>query len=432
MPFIYGIAAYAVLATGADQSGIDPQVDKQFAIVKGPGHIIPNDPPVAAAVSGELSVAKCPGQISIDVQGDVKGYAATISTTEGRAVYTPANVAEIATTHDALFTGQGATIWTGNSLQRLKGMDKMVSVRFENASATDVLKWVSKQNVNFVANADTLPKSKITMNLNNVKLSEALEAMAEALGGSWQVKGTTLVFRNGFFSSFSSTMPSHNFKFTPAPNMKGLFDGKAFSYNLKDFQGKFDDKQWQQLKGLDGKTFKFDEKWMKDMKVLDGKYLQGLLKEHKIDDKQWQHLKGLDGKAYTLDGKYLQGLKDLKIDGKTFKFDEKAFKDLKGFDGKGYTFDNKAFQGLKGLKVLEGFKNGEFGKTMGFKKVDGPKLLKSLTQAQKDLMKKQGFLKMSDLTTEQKGMIFTDPKADLPKDFTFVIVIDDQKITIKK
>ena len=77
------------------------------------------------------------------------------------------------------------TFYTNDNLSKLKGMDRQVSVHFDNASATDVLKWLSKQNVNFVANVDKLPKSRVSMNVNNVPLHEALEAVAESLGGSW-------------------------------------------------------------------------------------------------------------------------------------------------------------------------------------------------------------------------------------------------------
>ena len=46
-------------------------------------------------------------------------------------------------------------------------------------------------------------------------------------------------------------------------------------------------------------------------------------------------------------------------------------------------------------------------------------------------MKKQGFLKISDLTDEQRGMIFDNPKGEMPKDFTMKFNVDGESVTIK-
>ncbi|HLO99855.1 MAG TPA: hypothetical protein VK171_14770, partial [Fimbriimonas sp.] len=83
------------------------------------------------------------------------------------------------------------------------------------------------------------------------------------------------------------------------------------------------------------------------------------------------------------------------------------------------------------LKDAEKLKALPKREALGFKKVDSAKLLKSLTDGQKEIMKKQGFLKISDLTKEQKEMIFTDPKAEIKGDFSFILNLDGEKLTIK-
>lgn len=399
MPIIYGIAALAVAANGFDQAGIDPQVDKQYAIVK------QNEQPVAQsttnqnstlaptvdsqATGGTISFSTCPANtsfgITIDFQGSVPGFQAGATTAQGNSI--PPTPPAVATTPGLpgqisiqsgpapsiayALSGQArpapmmTRIYGGDNLRSLKGMDRKVSVKFNNATAADVLKWLGKQNVNFVANVDSLPKTKITMNVANVPLHEALESVAESLGGSWQIKGSTLIFRNSFFGSLGSMGGTYA---VPAPrmNMQGWQNASPF----------------MKLKGMpDGELFKFD-------------------------DNQLKMLKGLDGRTFD------------------FKFDEKALKDMKGFDGKLFKFDENQ---LKAFKDMKGFD----GKAFTFKKIDVKKFLNSLTKEQKELQKKQGFLKASDLTEEQRKMLFDGPKAELPTDFTMMLNQDGEKIVIK-
>lgn len=358
MPLLNGIAAMALLSNGSDQLGVDPQIDKQYAIVK-QGE---NQPVALAAENrqGCTNSATFSGtvnqagniQIAIDQQGTTVVNGGQISTT---AAGSSTNGVSIVATPTVTVQGNGqvrtittpnnavAGFWVDSSnLQRLKGMDRKVSVKFNNASANDVLKWLTKQNINFVANTDTLPKSKITVNLSNVPLHEALDSVADALGGAWMVKGSTLIFHTGGvrLSPFAST------RGFMVPGGANAFESRAF-----------------QMKPLDGRafTYKFDDKAFQDL----GK------------------LKSLDGKAFNL------------------KWDDKQFKDFKKFDA------------------------------FGFKKVDAKKFLDSMTANQKDLMKKQGYLKVSDLTDDQKNMLFENPKSELPKEFTFMLDLDGQKVTIK-
>ncbi len=436
MPFISGIAALAVLSAGFDQVGLDPQLDKQYAVVKQGT----DQPPVAAQASSHSNPS-----IGVDGQDGVN----TLTVLHDKGVQGPGKpgdpVIEItiprASVSDIALPGQGAVArsasgfaFTQGSLKSLKGMDRKVSVHFNDASASDVLAWLGKQNVNFVASSESLPKSRITMNLSGVPLSEALESVAEALGGNWQVKGSTLIFRHGM----SLFTPGQNFSYAMPGDMFGRNGFKAFG-DLKGIEPKvfnFDGKSLKSLPGMDGKAFKMDEKWLKDMKTMDGKVFE-------LNDKMLKELqqKGKDGKPFVLDGKTLGDLKKLQGDGRALWLDDKALKDLmkqKGADGKMLWLDEKSMKDLmdKNGKIMgdmkaRGLFEKDFFKGFTFKKVDAGKFLKSLSPGQKELMKKQGFLKISDLTDEQRGMIFDNPKGEMPKDFTMKFNVDGESVTIK-
>ena len=434
MPLMYGIAALAVLANGTDQAGVDPQIDKQFAIVKSEKPVPPTTVSPGTAPSAELpSLAKNSGNKAIAQEGfyTTQDGAVTLRSTNVSGTINVAEPVELFVvgqrsasprqTGDRVAGFPLMRYFSDSGLARLKGMDRLVSVQFNNSSAGDVIKWLSKQNVNFVANVDKLPKGKITMNVNQVPLHEALETVAESLGGSWQVRGTTLIFQAG---GFPRTMVAparvglaNSYEFKTFGDMKGLApmdemqmlelekSAKAFSgqlksnmFNLKEFP-KMDTKAFEELKSLHGLG--------KDGKVFEYKT---------IDPKAFEELKSLHG---------------LTKDGKAFEFktvDPKAFEELKSLHG--LAKEGKALD----LKALSGMRNslGELNfKGMTFKRVDPEKFSQSMSKAQKDLMKKQGHLKFSDLTEAQKAMLFEGLTKDMPKDFTFMFNVKGEKIIIK-
>ena len=408
MPLMYGIAALAVLANGTDQTGVDPQIDKQFAIVKSdkpmpPATVLPGSAPAA-----ELpSLAKYSENKAIAQDGFFTTQDGAV-TIRGTNVTGTINLAEPV---DLVVAGQRSaspkqtgdrvagfpmmSYFTDSGLSRLKGMDRLVSVQFNNSSAGDVIKWLSKQNVNFVANVDKLPKSKITMNVNQVPLHEALETVAESLGGSWQVRGTTLIFQSGGFprSMFSPARVGSTNGF----ELKAFGDAKAFSH-------------------------------MNEKRILEfeksAKEFSGQLKSNTLNLKEFPKM---DPKAFE----ELKSLRGFGKDGKSYEFktiDPKAFEELKSLHSltkAGNTLNLKAFSGMKNSLGELNFKG------MTFKKVDPEKFSQSMSSAQKDLMKKQGHLKFSDLTEAQKAMLFEGLTKDMPKDFTFMFNVKGEKIIIK-
>ena len=441
MPLMYGIAAFAVLANGLDQTGVDPQIDKQYAIVKSGGQPIPVVAHGDARANGE-SAAKAGGALLIATQDGIQAPLGQVTTVQSGQVAPPAlagQTGRVDAPPAIVFAGQippgapsiitipaapspfGQRMLTappmmafgGDSLSHLKGMDRLVSVHFNNASATEVMKWLSKQNVNFVANVDKLPKSHVTMNVAHVPLHEALETVAESLGGSWQVKGSTIVFRTSIFGAtpFSfSTPPSAGMNSLRREGSQSLnlFGGTNGLSHMNPQQRKAFEKATSDVNGQ-MKTFKFDFNTMP-----------------KMDAKMLEQFKGMTGdvKGFTfnMDPKMLEQFKAMGKDGKTFEFkmDPKMLEQFKamGKDGKSFAFGSG--------------KDPIGGKGMTFKKIDADKLIKSLTPAQHELMKTQGYLKFSDLTDAQRAMMFDGSIKELPENFTFMFSANGEKVTIKK
>jgi hypothetical protein len=410
MPIMSGIAAFAVLATGTDQGGVDPQIDKQFAIVKQGAPITPvvvptnasdDSTPGIARVTADRAISQ-DGGFTVVQSGQAKGGQSTAPETSMTVILGDKLVTVPSSLPSGYSAAQRATSMSGftylgnDNLSKLKGMDRQVSVQFTNATAADVLKWLSKQNVNFVANVDKLPKTKVTMNVSNVPLHEALESVADALGGSWQVKGSTLIFQTGMFH----TMPF------PATKL-----GSMSPFSAKGFGGEsfvpLSGKEFQQFGKLNELQMKDLEKSMSDLKIQ-------MKSMPKMDMKGFSELKAFPGEGKAFD----------------FKMDPKALAELKSLNGDLFSKDGKTYL----FKSDPKNPFGDFKKLNGmtFKKVDAEKLSKSLSNSQKDLLKKQGYLKFSDLTEAQKTMLFDGSTKEMPQDFTFVFSVNGEKITIKK
>lgn len=217
-------------------------------------------------------------------------------------------------------------------------------------------------------------------------------------------------------------------------------DGKVHSFNMPKMDGKVfkwsgDGKDFDMVipkmdgdkmtwKDKDGKVHTFDMpkfdgdkmKWMGD----DGKAFEFAMPKMNGDKMTW---KGEDGKVRTFTMP--------KVDGKNFVWVDKDGKshkmDLKGLDGKdGKPFvwsgeDGKAFQ-FSFPKVGKGMNWTSIGKA------DISKLLKSLTATQKAKMKKQGYLKASDLSASQRQMLGGLSGSG---NWSFTFSQDGQKVTIK-
>lgn len=163
------------------------------------------------------------------------------------------------------------------------------------------------------------------------------------------------------------------------------------------------------------------------------KEIQKMMEEiHKsMDSKEFRELKMLDGNPFA-DGKNVKVFKDGKLispkELKGFEMDPKALKDLEKLKTIA-PMDSKDFKELEKLRTLAPFsdKEGSFSK---FKtNVDSIKeLIKSLSVRQMETNRRQGYLKVSDLTEAQRKLLGGIKEGD---NITMSYTIDGQSITIK-
>lgn len=76
-------------------------------------------------------------------------------------------------------------------------LQKKVTVAFEAAPLSDVLRWVKSQGLNFAVAPDAgFANRKLTLSVRGVPISDVLEAIAEAYGGEWVQRGPIQVLSN--------------------------------------------------------------------------------------------------------------------------------------------------------------------------------------------------------------------------------------------
>ena len=202
---------------------------------------------------------------------------------------------------------------------------------------------------------------------------------------------------------------------------------------LKIVAPKFDEKEFK----------KHMEEVMKSLKESEGahkmseKELQKMMEEfHKsFDGKEFMELKMLDSLP-MVDGKNFKVFKDGKElspkEMKAFQLDEKAMKELekiKTLAPLSSTHELKALKELEKVKTLAPLaaRDGSFSP---FKtNIESVKeLIKSLTPKQMETSRRQGYLKVSDLTLAQRKMLGGIKEGD---NITMSYTIDGQSITIK-
>ncbi len=267
--------------------------------------------------------------------------------------------------------------------------DHRVTMDFDSATPQQVLDWLKKAGINFVAETSTLPKDKrLTVHLKDQPADKALEAVAEALGLSYTKKGDVYSLKPGFPGAFSVMSPGQNFEWKELPpSMNGLGPGdakqwKEWSQELKDSLKDLPKGNWQ-FKEMPEGTFNLKE--MPQIKELLQKQLKEM-PELKMRLKQMPDVQ--------------KELGDAKVREQV----EKALKEVP---------DMKKLV----LPKLE-FGVGDIGK-----------LVESLTPQQWDLSKSKGYLTPDDLTPDQRKMLGTIGSGG---DFTITFQKEGKTVTFKR
>lgn len=200
-------------------------------------------------------------------------------------------------------------------------LNRKVSLNI-NGTFGDVLKWLKSQNIDFVIADEGASKRRIAVNMQNKPLREVLDAVAAAMGGSWNVENNTFVYQPGGRSMFFNQVPG-------LPSMPDMKNFKWDSPDVKVFSGK-DMKEFK----VDGKDMKF---WV-DGKEMDWKELE---KSGKFKVFSGEDMKGFMKDFKGPDFKEFKNFKDLEKNGNYKLFSGDDLKELKGFEFFGDGKDGK-------------------------------------------------------------------------------------------
>ncbi len=330
MPILSGLVFAASMASAMQDDLIN---DKHYVVVKNSEQGVSSTGSSSSAQGGVLGGSSQASGIPLLKEIPVVGQLFTAPATAPSAPQFP-------------------MIFAPSQLAGIAEYKKLVSCSFVDASAADVLKWLSKQGVNFAGASDSMPKGKLSLNLKDVPLHEALEAIADVFDGSWNLRGKTLIFRSGRILA------------------RSMVGGAARA----PFSTRVDPKRPYQLM---------------------------------VPPAQFEEFE--------------------------FKVDENAFNELAKLHGSNKVITKeelaKVHEEMKKVRELTRRKDGAVKVTAEVTDEDYARLMKSLTDKQWDLHKKQGYLKFSDLTKEQLKLI----KADGPIDVNITISYskDGKSITLK-
>ncbi|HEY3781798.1 MAG TPA: hypothetical protein VGL56_11995 [Fimbriimonadaceae bacterium] len=388
----------------------------------------------------------------------------------------------------------GAALWPQLSFaQQTSGkadsLHKVVSKRFDNANASQVLAWLVEEGFNYVAKDNEFADARVSLNIEHKTVKQAADDLADALGGHWVRDNGVFVFHKG-----ERTADGRDFEFS--------FNNDAMDQaNAKDWQKQSQDwakwgaeyaKQAQSQFGPDSQSMKelqekmkgladqmrnvqIDPGMMKDLTekieklkkekgFKDGemtpKQKEEFEKEMKAwgekfskqfgDGKQWEQFgKGMEdwGKGFDKDHKNFNFKefspnmgdqkqwerygKDMEVWGKAFA---KEHPNGGVYDGK----DMPPMFPMPAVPPLKGFDSppmppaveGNAWPAEPPRRISGSNVkaaLRSLTGTQKSLMESKGYLTPSDLTNEQRDLLNLPASGTWDLDFK----IDGAELRIK-
>lgn len=338
-------------------------------------------------------------------------------------------------------------ILVASNAQSRNSGDQKVTLRLQNASVSELGKWLADKGINFVIDQRSAEKDlKLNINLRSVPLKDALDAISDALGGSWSKRGSVYVFKQGQVYEWP-TADGFSFATPKVPSVPGVPappnfqparkpDGKTKVYqytippipsqdlekSIHEFVKKIQSMaQGSAQKGVDEKAIQKEvDEFVKKVNSQSGtwavppmppldelKELQNLKVEiPKMDLKELKELQNLKVAIPKLDQKELEHLKII-----IPRMDLDELKDLK----------NLKFKGLEDLRT-------DMPKIAVVPSIDSKSLLDSLTAEQKEKQSKQGYLTPDDLTGKQKALLGL---SKMKGDWTISISQDGQTVTIK-
>lgn len=262
--------------------------------------------------------------------------------------------------------------------------ERRVSVRFENTPVRDVLRWMTREGINFLTTDDQLPADRrVTLNVTDRPLREVLNALGEALGGRWESRNGLYVFRRGA-----------SFGFAPRS-----------AEELRAFGDSF---QIQPGKPGELRVYGFSP---------DNEAMKKLREEMRKNPRSF----GPDSEAMKkLREEMKNKVRILPPDGNSsfyYRFGDGDVRKLNPEEMK--KFRARVETQMKELRDMPG--------VVRVRAADIAGLLKSLTPAQREKHKNQGYLTPEDLTPEQRRMLGSMGERG---EFRMIVTRDGETITI--
>ncbi|MDQ2986173.1 MAG: hypothetical protein M3R13_05560 [Armatimonadota bacterium] len=137
-------------------------------------------------------------------------------------------------------------------------LDKRVTASMTNASMDEVLQWLRRTGVNFVIDKNnSSTHAKLNLNIVDKPLKDVMEAIASAVGGSWQKHGDIYSLRRGGAFGLGAAPPEEDIIRVFPPNMdemrileKGIAPKTG---EPGEWRGEFDPKASRAPEGLRGR-----------------------------------------------------------------------------------------------------------------------------------------------------------------------------------
>lgn len=89
----------------------------------------------------------------------------------------------------------GATMPSPQDPLVASAFDQRVSAQFEDATLSEVLRWLAGTGVNFVADPTSAGDAKVTLNVKEVPLRDVLRALEQVFNGTWTKSGEVYAFK---------------------------------------------------------------------------------------------------------------------------------------------------------------------------------------------------------------------------------------------
>lgn len=278
---------------------------------------------------------------------------------------------------------------------------KRISIHADGASLKDVLKELRRQKIDFAVDPEQFGDRKITLNLTDVPLSTALSAIAGALDAHWESVGSVHVLKRGGSAFGAARAPIFGEGFRTF-TMPALPQGEFFNSQqaMETARKALEEAQ----KGLRSNSKLSDEERREAEKAME------------------EARKALSGSRVEMEKALEEARKAManqKFDFKSMDIDvQKALEEAR--KGMSAAPGARSYRGLspkeaeefrKAMERIRGTQGEPFRKRLDGTRariiLDGQDfdgLLKSMTAEQKERMKSPGYLKVSDLTPEQRKM----------------------------